>query len=418
MEGRKRQSQIFIDGMSGKRPKLPLSPQNLETAARRRMSAKAFAYIAGGAGTEATAQANRAAFDRVRILPHMLRDVSRRDTRLTLFGDTLPSPILLAPIGVLEMCHRRADRAVAEAAASEGIPFIFSSQASVSMEQCAGLMGNSPRWFQLYWSTSNELVESFLDRAQRAGCSAIVLTLDTTMLGWRPRDLELGYLPFLRGKGIAQYTSDPVFLQLIEKEMESELSSTRRSLTPQLIASALQMGRSFPEPTLKALLSGRARRAVQRFIATYSRPSLQWEDLAWLRKRTSLPIVLKGILAREDARRALDYGADGIIVSNHGGRQVDGAVSSMDALPRIVEVVDGAVPVLLDSGIRSGADVFKARARGATAVCVGRPYAYALALRGAAGVREYLSNLSAELDLTMGLSGCRSLTEIDEATIA
>ncbi|HWE43044.1 MAG TPA: alpha-hydroxy-acid oxidizing protein, partial [Gemmatimonadaceae bacterium] len=206
--GPERQRRIFLDGVAGRRPAIPVDAARLEDAARAVMSAEAFAYVAGGAGAERTMAANREAFERWRIVPRVLRDVSERDSSITLFGQRLPSPMLLAPIGVLEMAHRDADLAVARAAAAEGVPMIFSSQASVSMEQCAAAMGDAPRWFQLYWSRSDDLVRSFVRRAEGCGCSAIVLTLDTTLLGWRTRDLDLGYLPFLRGKGIAQYVTD------------------------------------------------------------------------------------------------------------------------------------------------------------------------------------------------------------------
>ena len=388
------------------------------------MSAKAFAYVAGGAGAERTMAANRAAFDRVRIVPRMLRDVSARDSSITLFGETLPSPLLLAPIGVLELVHHDADLAVARAAAAEGVPMIFSSQASVPMEACASAMGTGARWFQLYWSRSDALVRSFVARAERCGCRAIVLTLDTTLLGWRPRDLDLGYLPFLEGKGIAQYTSDPVFrASLREKGVGGQGSGgvssgdTPARLTVSSLITFARMLRRHPGGLIEKLRSGEPRAAVQRFIATYSRPSLTWENLSFLRELTTLPIVLKGVLHPDDAREAIARGMDGVIVSNHGGRQVDGAIASLDALPAIVDAVAGRVPVLLDSGVRTGSDVFKALASGATAVCLGRPWVHGLALGGEAGVREVIRNVRAELDLTMGLAGCASVAGIDRGCL-
>ena len=379
------------------------------------MSAEAFAYVAGGAGTERTMAANREAFERWRIVPRILRDVSARDSSITLFGERLPSPLLLAPIGALEMAHRDADLAVARAAASEGIPMIFSSQASVPMEECAAAMGDAPRWFQLYWSRSDDLVRSFVRRAEGCGCDAIVLTLDTTLLGWRPRDLDLGYLPFLHGKGIAQYTSDPIFRASLGEPLGVEQAKAR--LTTSSLRAFASMVRRYPGRLSRKLRSGEPRAAVQRFVATYSRPSLTWENLSFLRDLTRLPILLKGVLHPDDAREAIARGMDGIIVSNHGGRQVDGAIASLDALPPIVDAVQGRVPVLLDSGIRSGTDVFKALALGATAVCLGRPWVYGLALGGEAGVREVIRNFSAELDLTMGLAGCASVAGITRASL-
>ena len=383
----------------------------LEERAREAMSPEAFAYVAGGAGTGATMRANRAAFDRWRIVPRMLRDVSERDTGVELFGRTLPAPILVAPIGVLEMAHREAERAVARAVRGTGLPMVYSNQASVAMEEVSGILGDAPRWFQLYWSTRDELVESFARRAEGCGCEAIVVTLDTTILGWRTRDLDLAWLPFLRGMGIAQYTSDPVFTRILSEPV-SDSSQPEPRPNFAALKVLIHLVRNYPGPFLTALRSGRARAAVQQFVQIYSRPSLTWADLPFLRERTSLPILLKGIVHPDDARRAVDEGMDGIVVSNHGGRQVDGAVGTLDVLPAVVQAVDGKIPVLLDSGIRSGADIFKALALGARAVLLGRPYVYGLALAGEAGVREVVTNFMADFDLTMGLAGCRSVGEI------
>src|SRR6476646_4721795 len=244
--GPARQREIFLDGVAGARPSIPVDPARLEARARAAMSAEAFAYVAGGAGSERTMAANREAFDRWRIVPRVLRDVSARDSSIALFGRTLPSPLLLAPIGVLEMAHREADLAVARAAAAERVPMIFSSQASVPMEQCAAAMGDAPRWFQLYWSRSDDLVRSFVRRAEGCGCAAIVLTLDTTLLGWRPRDLDLGSLPFLHGKGIAQYTSDPVFRASLAEPLGGEAPKTR--VTASSLRALASMVRRYPGP--------------------------------------------------------------------------------------------------------------------------------------------------------------------------
>ena len=376
------------------------------------MRPEAFAYVAAGAGNERTVAANRAAFDRWRIVPRMLRDVERRDTSVELFGQRLPSPFLLAPVGVLELAHPEADCAVARAARDTGTAMVFSNQASKPMEGLARILEDSPHWFQLYWSRSDALVESLAARAERCGCAAIVVTLDTTMLGWRSRDLEGAYLPFLRGKGIAQYTSDPVFTQLISEGPVAPPGQQRR---PNLAAlrTLIELTRAYPDGFLRTLRSGRGRAAVQRFIEIYSRPSLTWETLGFLRERTSLPIVLKGILHPDDAVRAVAEGVDGVIVSNHGGRQVDGAIATLEALPAVVAAVDGRIPVLLDSGVRSGADVFKALALGARAVLIGRPYVYGLAIAGRTGVREVSENLAGDFDLTMGLAGRRSVAEIE-----
>jgi lactate 2-monooxygenase len=397
--GLERQTEIYLGGVSGLRPRVPLDAARLEERAAQSMAPEAFAYVAAGAGNETTLRANRAAFERWRIVPRMLRDVAERDTSVELFGRRLHSPFLLAPIGVLELAHRDADLAVARAARDTGVPMIFSNQASKPMEACADILGDSPHWFQLYWSSSDELVESLAARAEACGCEAIVVTLDTTILGWRPRDLEPAFLPFLRGKGIAQYTSDPVFRRLAGEEPADETPQPKPNLT------ALRT-------LLQVIRSGAGREGVQTFIQVYSRPSLTWEALPFLRERTKLPILLKGILHPDDAGRAVDAGMDGVVVSNHGGRQVDGGIATLDALPGVVEAVDGRLPVLLDSGIRGGADIFKALALGATAVLLGRPYVHGLAIAGETGVREVIRNFMADFDLTMGLAGCRSVAEI------
>ncbi len=412
------QTEIYVRGVGGERAVIPFDPRELEAEAGRRLPPAAFAYLAGGAGIEQTMAANRAAFDRWRIVPRMLRDVSQRDPSIELFGRRLLAPILLAPIGVLELAHPEADLAVARAAAAAGVPIVFSNQASIAMETCAAAMDASPRWFQLYWSKSNELVASLVERAERCGCEAIVVTLDTTMLGWRTRDLDHGHLPFLSGLGIAQYTSDPVFARLVDAAMREPATGPRPRVTPAAISALFGMARRHPGSMLSNLRSGRPRAAVRAFVTLYSRPSLTWEDLAFLRERTKLPILLKGILHPEDARRALEYGMDGIVVSNHGGRQVDGAIAALAALPAVVATIGGRIPVLFDSGVRTGADVFKAVALGARAVLIGRPYAFALAVAGTPGVETLLRNLRAEFELTMGLAGCAKAAEIERAMLA
>lgn len=415
--GRIRQFEVYVDGARGVYPEVQVSFERLERAARAAMSPQGYAYIAGGAGTEETMRENRAAFERWRIVPRMLRDVSVRETSVEVLGTRMASPFALCPIGVLEMAHRDADVAVARAAADEGVPFIFSNQASRPMEESAGAMGDAPRWFQLYWSTSDELVASLVGRAEKCGCAAVVLTLDTTMLGWRIRDLDLAYLPFLRGKGIAQYTSDPVFLDALQETLKQASPPSGR-VTLSAIGTLWELAGSFPGSRVANLRSGLARAAVRRFVETYSRPSLSWDDLAFLRERTRLPILLKGILHPVDATMAIEHGMDGIVVSNHGGRQVDGAIATMDALPGIVEAVAGRIPIVLDSGVRSGADVFRALALGASAVGLGRPYVWGLAAGGQEGVGEVIRNMRADFDLTMGLAGCSDVSEIGRDSLA
>lgn len=390
------QGEIYIKGIMGAKPVVPFDPTKLEAAAKAKMNVKAGGYIIGGAGTDDTIRENADSFAKHRIYPRMLRDVSVRDTSTELFGIKLPSPILTCPIGVLEMINDEADKAVARATATLGIPMIMSNQASFSMEEITAEMGDSPRWFQLYWSKSNDLVKSLVQRAEKCGCSAIVVTLDTTMLGWRVQDLDLMHLPFLTGQGIAQYTSDPVFNTIV-----ANMDFGNDALQVPGVSEAVF-------------------NAVKTFTGVYSRPSITWEDLAFLRSVTDLPILLKGILHPEDGALAVQHGIDGIIVSNHGGRQVDGAIAAIDALPKVVEAVRKAgsnMPILMDSGIRTGADVFKALALGAKAVCIGRPYAYGLALAGQAGVEAVLSNFMAEFEFTMALAGCKDLSEIDGACL-
>jgi lactate 2-monooxygenase len=418
MYGLLRQTRIYRAGVSGRRPRVPTDATKLEARAEKAMDREAFAYVAGGAGTGATMRANRAGFDRWRIVPRMLRDVSGRDTGVELLGRRLESPFLLSPVGVLEMMHADADLAVARAARAEGVPMILSNQASRPMEAVARELGDSPRWFQLYWSTSDELVESLVRRAEACGCEAIVVTLDTTLLGWRTHDLDLAYLPFLRGKGIAQYTSDPVFRRIIATDPVTLGPDEQPRPTPAALRTLVQLTRAYPDRFASALRSGHARAAVQTFVRIYSRPSLTWENLPFLRERTRLPILLKGILHPDDGARAVDEGMDGIIVSNHGGRQVDGAIATIDALPGVAAAVGGRIPIILDSGVRGGADAFKALALGATAVGIGRPYAYGLAIAGAAGVREVLQNVKADFDLTLGLSGHTSVAELGPEALA
>ncbi|MGZ4508001.1 MAG: alpha-hydroxy-acid oxidizing protein [Blastococcus sp.] len=404
--GRRRQDEVYRAGVYGRHPRVPTAARALQARAKQALNARAYSYVAGGAGDEATQRANRASFDRWAVVPRVLRDVSTRDTSVELFGRRLPGPLLLGPVGALELVHAEADRAVARAAAAAGVPMVFSNQASVSMEECVAVMGAAPRWFQLYWSTSDELVESLVGRAEAAGCDALVVTLDTTMLGWRPRDLDLGHLPFALGKGIAQYTSDPVFRRLVE---ERAAAAGPRPAQPRPTLAAVRalvgMARAWPGSLAENLRSPLPRAAVETFLGIYSRPSITWDDLAWLRARTRLPILLKGVLHPDDARRALDEGVDGVVVSTHGGRQVDRSIAALDALPDVVAAIGDRAPVLLDSGVRSGADVFTAVALGARAVLLGRPFAWGLALAGQEGVAQVIGDVLGEFDLTLGLTG-------------
>lgn len=417
--GREAQSAVFRAGIAGSRPKVPARWSELVARAEAAMSPEAWAYIHGSAGTESTARDNADALDALRIVPRVLRDVSHRDLGIELLGHRYPTPLIAAPIGVLELVDPDADLAIARAAADAGIPAVLSSQASVPMERVAEEGGGGPLWFQLYWSASDDLVASFVERAERIGARAIVVTLDTQLLGWRPRDLDLAYLPFIRGRGIAQYTSDPVFQRLVADRIAARAAGTlppaaKARVTPAAVRALLELTRRHPGRFRANLRSGVPRVAVETFLDVFARTDLTWDDLAFLRERTRLPIVLKGVQHPDDARRAVDAGMDAVWVSNHAGRQVDGAIASIDALPGVVEAVGGRLPIVFDSGVRGGADVVRALALGASAVAVGRPWVYGLAIAGEAGAREVLRNLVAELDLTLGLSGARSVADLDE----
>jgi lactate 2-monooxygenase len=363
------QGEIFLRGLAGERPGQPLAWAELAQAAQRVADPQGWDYVAGGAGTSDTMRANEEAFRRWRIVPRMLRDVSSRDLSVTVLGTECPAPVGLAPIGVQTVVHDDGEQASARAAGAVGLPMTVSTMSTTTLEEIAAA-GDGPKWFQLYWPTDRDLAASFLARAEAAGYRAIIVTLDTFLPGWKPRDLQRAWQPFLQGVGIANYLSDPVFRARLAAAPEDD---------PQA--------------------------AVGEFVGVFTNPRLTWDDLEFLRSRTTLPIALKGILHPDDARAAREHGMDAVVVSNHGGRQVDGAIASLDALPAIVDAVGDDVDVLLDSGVRSGADVVKALALGADAVLVGRPYIWGLAVGGEAGVLAVLRALLAELDLTIGLSG-------------
>jgi len=352
------QNEIYA---SGQAPAYPMRWRELEAAALAALAPEAAGYLAGGAGGEETVRANREAFDRWRIVPRMLRGVGSRDLRTEILGTALPAPVLLGPVGVQRILHQDAELATAAAAGRLGVPYVHSTAASTSIEDAAAANGDGPRWFQLYYPTDREMAVSFVSRAAAAGYTAVVITLDTLVLGWRPRDLDHAYLPFLQGIGLANYTSDPVFRSRLGGDADT---------------GAL-------EPT------------VARWIEVFANPDLAWEDIVWLRERTDLPVLVKGICSADDARHATEAGVDGLIVSNHGGRQVDGAVAALDALPDVCAAVPPRLPVLFDSGIRTGADALKA-----------------LALGGEEGVRHVLRGFLAELDNTLAMAGYRSPREL------
>ncbi len=361
-------------------PEWPVSADDWERAAEEKLDAGAFGYIAGGAGAETTMRANLGAFDRWRIRPRMLAGNAVRDISVDVLGMHSPAPFLLAPVGVLSIAHEEAEVGVGRASASSGVPMLLSSAATSSIEQVAET--GAPRWFQLYWVNDREICASFVRRAEAAGYGAIVVTLDTLTLGWRPRDLRQAYLPFIKGEGCGQYFTDPVFLSRLDKPPEEDLLT-----------------------------------AAATMLATFPNLGLTWDDLDWLREQTKLPLLVKGVLTADDAKLALQHGIDGVVVSNHGGRQVDGAVGALDALVEVRDALPEAV-VLMDGGIRTGADVLKAMALGADAVLLGRPYAYALAVGGQRGVEVLLENLMAEIDLTLALAGAHSVRDLDRSWLS
>jgi lactate 2-monooxygenase len=346
---------IYLDGLSGKRPALPMSYAELERQAEECMSPEMWSYVAGGAGNERTQRANVRAFDGWGLMPRMLAAAAERDLSV--------------------------DLASARAAAAMGVPMVASTLSQDPMEAVTAEFGDTPGWFQLYPPADREVCESLVRRAEAAGFSAIVITLDTLTLGWRPRDLALASFPQLKGLCLANYTSDPVFRSRLAVPPEEDLQAATGQW---------------------ALLFGNQR--------------LSWDDLPWLRSLTSLPLLLKGVCAPQDARRAVDAGIDGLWCSNHGGRQANGGLPALDCLPGVVDAA-GAVPVIFDSGVRSGADVAIALALGARAVAIGRPYAYGLAVGGQAGIEHVLRCMLAELDLLMAVDGYPSVTAFDRDAV-
>ena len=342
---------------------IPGDLSRLEAQAAKVLGPEALAYILAGAGDADSTRANAAAFRRWKIKRRRGRKPAKVDLSTTILGTRMPAPVIFAPVGVQTLAHPDGDLASARAAAELGLTYVHSTQGAYKMEDVAAANGDGSRWYQLYWPTDDELAASFLRRAKAAGYSHLIITLDTTLLGWRPLDLDRGYSPFLENKGIANYTSDPVF---------------RRKKMP------------LP-PEASPLATG-----IQ-FAGVFQNPGLSWDQLPLIRANWDGPILLKGIQSRRDARLAAEHGIDGIVVSNHGGRQVDGAIASLDALGPIVREVGDEMPVLFDSGIRTGRDAFKALALGADAVLVGRPYLYGLALDGQRGTGTVLRMLVDEL---------------------
>ena len=410
--GRARQTAIFRAGAVGRVPAIPTDARTLERRAKKAMSPRAWAYVVGGAGEARTMRHNREAFERWRIVPRMLRWVPQRDLATSIVGTPLSSPVLLAPIGAASVVAPNSDVIIARGAAAAGAGYVISCQGCNPLEETAATMSPWPFWYQLYWSTDEALVDSMISRAEHSGAGALVVTLDRTILGWRPQDLNLGSLPFVRGQGLAQYTSDPRFLEIVQDRIASNPARAKTRISLGALRTLISMSREHPGSLGRILRSGEPRAAVEAFLDIYSNPELSWDHIATLRRRTSLPIVLKGVLHPDDARRAVELGIDAMIVSNHSGRQIDNAIASLDALVSIREAVGPQPTILLDSGIRSGTDVLIALALGAIACLIGRPYVYGLANAGADGVRQVIENIVAELDLTMGLFGIQTTEDL------
>ncbi|MDQ1002903.1 lactate 2-monooxygenase [Neobacillus niacini] len=361
---------------------LPFTHREWERRAREKLEIGPYSFISGNAGMGETANSNRAAIKEWKIVPRVFRDVEKRDLSIELLEKKFSTPILLAPIGVQKIMHPEGELASARAAADSRIPFIASTMSSYSMEEIASVMGDAPRWFQLYCSKDKEITKSFIKRAERSGYSAIVITLDSSVMGWRVQDLENNYSPFRLGIGLANYFSDSTFCSKLVKPPAEDFAA-----------------------------------AFSIFSKINTSASLTWEDLEFLRENTKLPILLKGIVDPRDAKLALDHGVDGIIVSNHGGRQLDGSIAAIDALPKVCYVIGGKIPVLMDSGIRTGTDVIKALALGASAVLLGRPFAYGLAVAGEEGVKQVIRNLITETEVSLGLSGYHSIKSLDRSLV-
>ena len=378
-EGTKYQTKIFT-GVENR--KLPQSVDEWMERARSTLTKDAWDYLEGGAGDEDTVHENRSAFKKWRIRPRYLKDVSKRTMEAEFLGQNRESPFILAPIGVQSILHKDGEIASARAAAKMNMPFILSTVSSITMEEIVKKSPEGEKWLQLYPAKDKNIIRSFIKRAEKAGYTAIVVTADTTMLGWRERDLNNAYLPFLRGEGLANFFSDPVFRRRLEKPPEEDLI-----------------------------------KAIMEFISVYVNPFFSWEDFKEICSTTEIPVILKGITHREDVELAFKSGARAVVISNHGGRQVDGAISSLDALEEITGSGNLKGEILFDSGFRHAADALKAIALGASGILIGRPYAYALSVAGQEGIELYLEQVMAEMDLEMGLSGIKNLKELNRESL-
>lgn len=356
----------------------PVSIEEWREAAKKIVPRDAWDYLEGAAGSESTLNTNIESYSKWRLRPRYLRDVSRRSLSVTLLGRVEPTPFVLAPMGALSVIHPEAEIAAAKAAGKFGIPFVLSTVASHSIEEVAAKAPETEKWFQLYPAKDMEIAKSMIRRAENSGYRVLVVTVDVPVLGWRVRDLRNNYLPFLKGVGLANYLTDEVFLSKLKRPPEEDM-----------------MG------------------AISTFLSVYTDPQFTWSHLKEILEYTKLPLVLKGLTHPRDVKLAVEAGVSGVVVSNHGGRQLDGAVSTIDALSQITEASQPRIELLVDGGIRHACDVAKAIALEARAVMIGRPYAYALAVGGERGVEALLNQLIAEFDLELGLLGYSSPSEID-----
>ncbi|WCH48247.1 alpha-hydroxy acid oxidase [Lysinibacillus sp. OF-1] len=369
---------LLLKNITAQAP-FPICFADLEKAVAEKIEAGPFGYIRSGAGGEQTLRNNRAAFEKYSIVPRFLKDVSNVQTSINFFGKTYPTPLLFAPVGMNGMVHDEGELAVVRAAEHLNMPYIQSTVSTYALEEVAQAAPSATKWFQLYWSTNEEIAFSMVARAEAAGFEAIVLTVDTVMLGWREEDVRNQFSPLKLGYARGNYMNDPVFTATL------------------------------PDDSFESYVQG--------VLQNVFHPTLNWAHVRELKKRTNLPILLKGILHPEDAKLAIDNGIDGIIVSNHGGRQLDGVIGSLDALPAIAKVVNGQIPIILDSGVYRGMDALKALALGADAVAIGRPFVYGLALEGQQGVEKVMTNLYDELKVSIALAGATSVKGLRNITL-
>lgn len=375
-------NRIYRKGMlEDETPDLPVSYEDLREQAHEEMSEQARAYIHGGAGAEVTFEREQD-FSDWRIVPRMLQGVEERDLSTDLMGQEVDFPLAITPLGIQNLAHEEGELATARAAREMNVPFILSSLSSTPMEEVAEELGDTPKYFQFYWSSDEDIARSFLNRAEDAGYDGIVLTVDAPILGWRERLIERGYYPFLNGDGVANYFSDPEFRSQLENPPEEDTEA-----------------------------------AVQHFLDIFGDSSLTWEDLSFVFENTDLPVHIKGVLHPDDAEKAVDAGAEGIGVSTHGGRQVDGSITAIEALPAVADAVGDETTITFDSGLRRGSDLFRALAVGADVGLLGRPFIYGLAVGGQRGVEHVLENVLADFDLTMGLAGRDSVSQIDRSAV-